>query len=233
MHFDTTRRRGAQRPRLNGTLLSIVLAALCSVGCDSQAPSHFQVLTHADAVRILTSGQLRQGLSADGVMTYSGYTTQKLEGVAAPIDEMKLSCPDKVLSAESQPLYGLEAPYKVSATASSTDTIATKPITEVTSETTSKYMGDFVVLAKDGLVISLFPDGVATISGPDGETKTSLKMIQAVSGSMSIQPIQEVDEAGLITAGVQLRLSAQVPLKMETSELKDLLLNEWLEDPCQ
>ena len=207
-------------------------------GCSSPQPetTGFRALTQAEVLTSLSTQPLQQPLTAEGTNVlgaYTGYVTFKFEGVAAPIDVMKTQCPEKVLSADTTPLYGLEAPYDVNLTASEADSVVSKDISDVTTETNTKYTGDYVVLAKEQIVISVFPDGVATIADADGTEKVSAKLLRGLTASATATPWQAIDTNGREWNGVEISTSLRTPAKPEATSIKDELQQTWLLNPCQ
>lgn len=215
--------------------LALCIAITAAAGCQPEppgaAPPTLRSLTPDAARAQLQTARHARGLNASDsteIARFGAYVGQRIEGIAAPVEYMREKCPEKVLSARETAHFGLEAPYPVKTLALKASSIANAPIEDVTDATKTRYEGDFVMLSLDGLVVSLFPAGVATL--PDSGAPAA-KVLREVTAVAQATPWRRHDDAGREWTGVRLTASAHTPVAAVPDALK--LLKVWAEDPCQ
>lgn len=221
--------------------LALSAAALASSACDQAPPesnptpmSSARTLTLDEVETRLALTRKTQGLSSTNAVEvgrFNAYVTQVFEGISAPIDDMRAKCPEKVLSAKTTPLYGLEAPYAVRQATVKPSGVFEAPIAAVNPAVSAAYTGDYVIVDLDGLLISLFPAGVATFDEDGKPLDAGAKILREVSAVASLAPWAEEDTDGRRWTGVRLSASAQTPIP-PPAKLKDALAAQ-LKEPCQ
>lgn len=215
--------------------LALSAVAFASSACQQAPPdSAVRGLTLDDIQARLTTTQQKRGLSATGateVGRFSAYVTQVFEGIPAPIEYMREKCPEKVLSAKTAPLYGLEAPYAVRQATSKASGVFDLPIDAVNPAVDATYTGEYVVIDFNGALISLFPEGTTAIDGDGKALQAGAKILRQVSAVASLVPWEEEDEDGRLWAGVRISASAYTPAAPPPA-LKDALAAQW-KAPCQ
>jgi hypothetical protein len=204
----------------------IVLATLSS-GCQHAAPAPtVQSLTHDAVLTRLALGQQTRGLSttdATEVGRFGAFVTQPFKGPPAPIDYMRTHCPERVLNAKTQPLYGLESP--------DASTVATLKADGIAAQQTDGYTGEYVVLDINGMLVSLFPDGVIGTDVNGKPISTPAKALQSVSAVAELAPWLKTDTNDRAWSGVRLTARLHTP-PPPPDALGEVIIGDWKE-PCK
>lgn len=184
--------------------------------------------------RALTAGELSVESSRNHLSTadaqFSAWTTYTVPGVVAPIDQMLAECPEKVINAGSDPFYGLENPTSTDHTVQTADAVADK-----TAGTDDEYTGAYIALRKGETLVSLFPDGTATIETVDGVTSLpGAKVLKGLTITANVSNVTSVDANGREWGATRVEVSSTqaIPTKYESLKLKEELETQWLQDPC-
>jgi hypothetical protein len=202
-------------------LFSLILGG--TARCESPPPTR-DVPTQWTAVTAtdLSLMESRLGLGTGDSHQLTAYTTMTFQAPPAPIDTMKIQCPQKVLTADEVKAFGLEAPYDTQALATQTDGVFEAPLAIVAPDAEAKYEGEFVVLRKGDQYLSLFPG------------KTQGKLLRPVTGGARI--VNHRGTAGdRAWYGTQLQGELTQPLLLpsDTETIKVDLQTHWTIDPCQ
>lgn len=209
----------------------IPLITVCAAAC---APDPQPSATALDArAAAAWTAQIRQPLSesVEPLGDITGYVTQTIEGVDAPIAYMQAKCPERILDARETPEYGLEAPYRIKRMLLRRDDLLKLPIADYTTAAETPYDGQYVLVQSGDVLMSVFPAGVATTLDADGKTVPAAKLLRTFNLFAGRSRLGVTDKNGRDWDGV--RLSARVRFPHAPNPALTEVLEKWEADPCQ
>lgn len=208
----------------------LVLLAACAA-CEAEPAPTPSAFTLPEASAALATERASLSASTEPIAQFTGYLTQVIPGVAAPISEMKAHCPEKILRADKRLMYGLEAPYPVKRLLLAEGGLAGVPIKDYTTAATSPYGGDYVLVSSGDALLSVFPEGVANTTDAKGNPVPAAKLLRTVRARIDRGGWGHTDDNGRSWTGSQLVASAQFPGGATTAATE--ALQQWKEAPCQ